>query len=86
MAMPIVSYTISLKGLIYYSTTYYSETLGRFKYKCMMFLNYLILLLNMGYKILCMERNSKNIFYTCKNESNATILILNTIQYVDFIM
>ena len=40
----------------------------------------------MGYEILCMEHCNKVLFYTCKNESNATILILNTIQNVDFIM
>ena len=87
MAMPIVSYTISLKGLIYYSTTYYSETLGRFKYKCMMFLNYLILLLNMGYKILRMEQNCKKYYFMLVRMSQMLQnLILNTIQNVEFIM
>jgi hypothetical protein len=34
-----------------------------------------------------MEQNCKTVlFYTCKNDSNATILILNAIQNVDFIM
>jgi hypothetical protein len=59
--MPIVSYKISLKGLIYYFyhlTTLHLEDLNT------MFLNYLILLLNMmGYKILRMEQNCKKYYF-----------------------
>ena len=83
--MPIVSFKISLKGLIYYF--YHLTTLKHLEDLNTMFLNYFILLLYMGYKILRMEQNYKKVlFYTCKNESNATILILNTVQNVDFIM
>jgi hypothetical protein len=45
--MLIVSYEISLKGLIYYF--YHLTTLKHLEDLNMMFLNYLILLLNMGY-------------------------------------
>ena len=62
MAMPIVSYKISLKGLIYYSTTYYSETLGRFKYDVSE-LFYFTSKYAMGYKILCMEHNCKKYYF-----------------------
>jgi hypothetical protein len=47
--MLIVSYEISLKGLIYYF--YHLTTLKHLEDLNMMFLNYLILLLNMGYTV-----------------------------------
>jgi hypothetical protein len=79
--LQFVLYKISLKGLIYYF--YHLTILKHLKDLNSMFLNYLILLLNtkryMSNKILRMEQNSKN-------ESNATILILNTKQDVDFII
>jgi hypothetical protein len=86
--MVIVSFKISFKkGLIYY--IYHLTALKHLEDLNMMFLHYLILLLNIGYTILRLDQNCKNLkvlFYTCKNESNATILILNTIQNVGFIM
>ena len=90
--MLIDSYKISLKGLIYYF--YRLTTLKHLEDSNMMFLYYLILLLYtrlcIGYKILRMEHNCKKkikvLFYPYKNESNATILILNSIQNVDVIM
>jgi len=50
--MLIVSYKISLKGLIYYFYVYHLTTLKHLEDLNIMFLNYLILLLNMGYTML----------------------------------
>ena len=58
--MLIVSYKISLKGLIYYF--YNLTTLKHLEDLNTMFLNYLIFLLNMGYKILRMEQNCKKYY------------------------
>ena len=84
--MLVISYKISLKGLIYYF--YHLTTLKHLEDLNMMFLDYLILLLYIGYTILRMEHNCKKYYFILilyKNESNATILILNTIQNVDVI-
>ena len=59
--MLIVSYKISLKGLIYYF--YHLTTLKHLEDLNMMFLDYLILLLYIGYKILHMEHNSKKYYF-----------------------
>ena len=59
--MLIVSYKISLKGLIYYF--YHLTTLKHLEDLNTMFLNNLILLLNMGYKILHMEQNCKKYYF-----------------------
>ena len=86
--MLIDSYKISVKGLIYYF--YHLTTLKHLEDSNMMFLYYLILLLYIGYTILRMEHNCKKkikvLFYPYKNESNATILILISIQNLDVIM
>jgi hypothetical protein len=54
---------INLKGLFYYF--YHVTTLKHLEDLNMMFLNYFILLLNMGYKILRMEQNCKK--FLCSN-------------------
>ena len=83
--MPIVSYKISLKVLIYYF--YHLTTLKHLEDLNTMFLNYLILLLNMGYKILRMEQNCKKYYFMLVRMSQMLQnLILNTIQNVEFIM
>jgi hypothetical protein len=83
--MLIVSYKISLKGLIYYF--YHLTTLKHLEDLNTMFLNYLILLLNMGYKILRMEQNCKKYYFMLVRMSQMLQnLILNTIQNVEFIM
>jgi hypothetical protein len=55
---------INLKGLFYYF--YHVTTLKHLEDLNMMFLNYFILLLNMGYKILRMEQNCKK--FLCSNQ------------------
>ena len=83
--MLIVSYKISLKGLIYYF--YHLTTLKHLEDLNTMFLNYLILLLNMGYKILRMEQNCKKYYFMLVRMSQMLQnLILNTIQNVEFMM
>jgi len=84
--MLIVSYKISLKGPVYFF--YHLTTLKHLEDLNTIFLNYLILLLNMDYKILHEQNCKKNYFILVRMSqiTNATILILNTIQNVDFIM
>jgi hypothetical protein len=59
--MLIVSYKINLKGLIYYF--YHLTTLKHLEDLNMMFLHNLVLLLNIGYKILRMEHNCKKYYF-----------------------
>jgi hypothetical protein len=59
--MLIVSYKISLKDLIYYF--YHLTTLKHLEDLNMMFLDYLILHLYIGYKILRMEHNCKKYYF-----------------------
>jgi len=59
--MLIVSYKISLKDLIYYFC--HLTTLKHLEDLNTMFLNYLILLLNVDYKILRMEQNCKKYYF-----------------------
>ena len=55
------SFHITLKCLIYYF--YHLTTLKHLEDLNMMFLDYLILLLNIGYTILGMEHNSKKYYF-----------------------
>jgi hypothetical protein len=59
--MLIVSYKICLKGLIDYF--YHITTLKHLKDLNMMFLHYLLLLLNIGYAILRMEHNCTKYYF-----------------------
>jgi hypothetical protein len=59
---------------------YYSETHGRFKYDVFELFNFTskYRLCNFTYG----KKLQNVLFHPCKNESNATILILNTMQNV----
>ena len=59
--MLIVSYKISLQDLIYYF--FHLTTLKHLKDLNMMFLHYLLLLLNISYTILRMEHNCTKYYF-----------------------